>query len=92
MRVTATTTPAAAAAEVAAGALWRTLFCCCAAVKAVILQGIKRCRFNSTREDRQTESVCIAGKCWCSELDEPMNCQCFLKCAQSTSEVLGGGQ
>lgn len=77
--MTATITPAVAAAEVAVGAQWRTLFCRCAAVKAVILQGIKRCQFNSTREDSQTESVCMAGKCWCSELYKLMNCQCFVK-------------
>lgn len=24
-------------------------------------------------------SVCIVGKCWCSELYKLMNCQCFIK-------------
>lgn len=48
-------------------------------MEAIILQGIKRCQSNSTREDSQTVSVCIVGKCWCSELYKLMNCQCFIK-------------
>jgi len=48
-------------------------------VEAIILQGIKRCWSNSTREDSQTVSVCIEGKCWCSELYKLMNCQCCTK-------------
>lgn len=50
-----------------------------AAARCLILQGIKRCRSNSTREDSQTVSVGIVVKCWCSELYKLMNCQCFLK-------------
>ena len=62
----------------AAAAALRTTFFCLSA-EGIILQGIKRCRSNSTREDSQTVSVGIVGKCWCSELYKLMNCQCFIK-------------